>query len=217
MKKFMILASVVAIVVAALALPALAQDLSPFRGGDQDQRSFDKQFDKWQDTAEKRDYTDSEAFNFYLDRLGQFYGFDNDRWNDDNDQDHWWDNDRNDNDRGWWNDDRRDDHRNNNNNNNNDEVVPAVSQSFDQQAQSGDVSQSFNVSNTGDNSNQCAGIQGVANTGNAQNQIGVVQYGSEADDFSLEDSGSSINVSPTNATRCDQQVNQAASAASYGR
>ena len=219
MKKFMILASVVAIVVAALALPALAQDLSPFRGGDQDQRSFDKQFDKWQDIAEKRDYTDSEAFNFYLDRLGQFYGFDNDRWNDDdNDQDHWWDNDRNDNDRGWWNDDRRDDHRNNNNNNNNnDEVVPAVSQSFDQQAQSGDVSQSFNVSNTGDNSNQCAGIQGVANTGNAQNQIGVVQYGSEADDFSFEDSGSSINVSPTNATRCDQQVNQAASAASYGR
>jgi hypothetical protein len=218
MKKFMILASVVAIVVAALALPALAQDLSPFRGGDQDQRSFDKQFDKWQDIAEKRDYTDSEAFNFYLDRLGQFYGFDNDRWNDDdNDQDHWWDNDRNDNDRDWWNDDRRDDHRNNNNNNNNDEVVPAVSQSFDQQAQSGDVSQSFNVSNTGDNSNQCAGIQGVANTGNAQNQIGVVQYGSEADDFSIEDSGSSINVSPTNATRCDQQVNQAASAASYGR
>ena len=219
MKKFMILASVVAIVVAALALPALAQDLSPFRGGDQDQRSFDKQFDKWQDIAEKRDYTDSEAFNFYLDRLGQFYGFDNDRWNDDdNDQDHWWDNDRNDNDRGWWNDDRRDDHRNNNNNNNNnDEVVPAVSQSFDQQAQSGDVSQSFNVSNTGDNSNQCAGIQGVANTGNAQNQIGVVQYGSEADDFSFEDSGSSINVSPTNATRCDQQVNQAASTASYGR
>ena len=217
MKKFMILASVVAIVVAALALPALAQDLSPFRGGDQDQRSFDKQFDKWQDIAEKRDYTDSEAFNFYLDRLGQFYGFDNDRWNDDdNDQDHWWDNDRNDNDRGgWWNDDRRDDHRNNNNNNNNndnDEVVPAVSQSFDQQAQSGDVSQSFNVSNTGDNSNQCAGIQGVANTGNAQNQISVVQNGSEADDFSFEDSGASIEVSPSNSTSCDQEVNQAATA-----
>jgi hypothetical protein len=76
------------------------------------------------------------------------------------------------------------------------EVVPAVSQEFDQQAESGDVSQSFNVSNTGDNSNQCAGIQGVANTGNAQNQIGVLQYGSEADDFSFEDSGSSINVSP---------------------
>ena len=203
MRKFMILGSLVALVVAALALPALAEDNSPFRG-DQDQRSFEKQFDNWQDIAEKRDYTDAEAFDFYVDRLGAFYGFDHDRWNDDDDQDHWWANDRD-----WWND------NNNNNNNNDDEVVPAVSQSFDQEAQSGDVSQSFNVSNTGDNSNQCANVQGVANTGNAQNQIGVVQYGSEADDFSFEDSGSTITVSPNSATRCDQAVNQAATA--YGR
>ena len=204
MRKFMILASVVAIVVAALALPALAQDSSPFRG-DQDQQNFEKRFDNWQDRAEERNYTDSEAFNFYLERFNHFYGFDgfaNDRWNDDDeDQDHRWDNDRD-----WWNDDRY---------NNDDEIVPAVSQEFDQEAQSGDVSQSFNVSNTGDNSNQCAGVQGVANTGNAQNQIGVLQYGSTADDFSFEDSGSSINVSPVNATQCDQAVNQAATA--YGR
>ena len=204
MRKFMILASVVAIVVAALALPALAQDSSPFRG-DQDQQNFEKRFDNWQDRAEERNYTDSEAFNFYLERFNHFYGFDgfaNDRWNDDDeDQDHRWDNDR---DR--WNDDRY---------NNDDEIVPAVSQEFGQEAQSGDVSQSFNVSNTGDNSNQCAGVQGVANTGNAQNQIGVLQYGSTADDFSFEDSGSSINVSPVNATQCDQGVNQAATA--YGR
>jgi hypothetical protein len=204
MRKFMILASVVAIVVAALALPALAQDSSPFRG-DQDQQNFEKRFDNWQDRAEERNYTDSEAFNFYLERFNHFYGFDgfaNDRWNDDEeDQDHRWDNDRD-----WWNDDRY---------NNDDGIVPAVSQEFDQEAQSGDVSQSFNISNTGDNSNQCAGVQGVANTGNAQNQIGVLQYGSSADDFSLEDSGSSINVSPVNATQCDQAVNQAATA--YGR
>jgi len=215
MKKFMILASVVAIVVAALALPALAQDLSPFGGDDQDQqRNLDERFDNWQDIAEKRDYTEQETFDFYLDRLSNFYGFDgfdNNRWNDedDDDRDHRWDNDRD-----WWNDDRRDDDRNNDND---DEVVPAVSQSFDQQAESGDVNQSFNVSNTGDNSNQCAGIQGVANTGNAQNQIGVLQYGSEADDFSFEDSGASINVSPSNSTTCDQQVNQAATAYYGGR
>ena len=78
------------------------------------------------------------------------------------------------------------------------------------------MNQSFNVSNTGDNSNQCAGVQGVANTGSAQNQIGVLQYGSEADDFSFEDSGASINVSPNNYTSCDQEVNQAASAAYHG-
>jgi hypothetical protein len=209
MKKFMILASVVAIVVAALALPALAQDSSPFRG-DQDQQNFEKRFDNWQDRAEERNYTGPEAFNFHLERFNHFYGFDgfaNDRWNDDEeDQDHRWDNDQD-----WWNDDRRDDDRYNND----DEIVPAVGEEFDQEAQSGDVSQSFNVSNTGDNSNQCAGVQGVANTGNAQNQIGVLQYGSTADDFSFEDSGSSINVSPVNATSCDQAVNQAATA--YGR
>ncbi len=91
-----------------------------------------------------------------------------------------------------------------------------IGQEFEQEAESGDVNQSFDVSNTGDNSNQCAGIQGVANTGNAQNQTGVLQYGSTADDFSFEDSGSSINVSPSNSTSCDQQVNQAASAY-YGR
>ncbi len=87
-----------------------------------------------------------------------------------------------------------------------------IGQEFDQEAESGDVDQSFDVSNTGDNSNQCVGIQGVVNTGNAQNQLGVLQYGSEADDFDFEDSGASIEVSPENSTTCDQQVNQAASA-----
>jgi opacity protein-like surface antigen len=87
-----------------------------------------------------------------------------------------------------------------------------IGQEFEEEAESGDVNQSFDVSNTGDNSNQCAGIQGVANTGNAQNQTGVLQYGSEADDFEFEDVGSSIEVSPENSTTCDQQVNQAATA-----
>jgi len=196
MKKFMVLASVVAIVVAALALPAMAQDLSPFGGDDRDYQRFEKRLDRLQDRADKRGYTEEEAYKFYLDRLTHFYGF--------GDGDY------------WWNDDRDKDDRDKDDDNNDDEVVPAVSQSFEQEAQSGDVSQSFTVANKGDNSNQCAGIQGVANTGNAQNQISVVQNGSEADDFSFEDSGASINVSPNSATRCDQQVNQAASASYYG-
>jgi hypothetical protein len=41
---------------------------------------------------------------------------------------------------------------------------------------------------------------------------GVIQYGSEADDFEFEDVGSAITVSPSNSTSCDQRVNQAASA-----
>jgi hypothetical protein len=36
---------------------------------------------------------------------------------------------------------------------------------------------------------------------------GVLQYGSEADDFEFEDSGATIEVSPENSTTCDQQVN----------
>jgi hypothetical protein len=84
-------------------------------------------------------------------------------------------------------------------------------QNFDQEAECGDVDQSFDVSSAGDNSNQCVGIQGVTNTGNAQNQTGVLQYGSEADGFEFEDSGADIDVSPEASTTCDKQVNQAAS------
>src|SRR5918998_1543177 len=150
LKKFVLLASVVAIVVAALALPAIASE-------------------RWDNDS---------------------------RW-DKNDRNSWWDNND------WWKDHDDDDDFDN-------AAAPVVTQESDQEAESGDVSQSFTVTNSGDNSNQCAGIQGVANTGNAQNQISVVQNGSEADDFSFEDSGSSIEVSPSNSTTCDQQVNQAA-------
>ena len=87
-----------------------------------------------------------------------------------------------------------------------------IDQDFEQEAESGDVDQSFDVSSMGDNSNQSVGTQGAANTGNAQNQIGVFQIGSDADDFEFDDSGSSIEVSPTNTTSSDQEVNQAASA-----
>ena len=96
-------------------------------------------------------------------------------------------------------------------------AIPAIAQvgmETEQDAESGDLDQSFEVSGSGDNSNQCVGIQGVGNTGNAQNVIDVIQYGSEADDFEFDEVGSSIDVSPVNTTACDQQVNQAAAASS---
>ncbi len=94
-------------------------------------------------------------------------------------------------------------------------AVPAIAQigqEGEQEAESGEVDQSFTVTSEGDNSNQCAGIQGVANTGNAQNQTNLIQYGSEADDFEFDEVGSSVDVSPSSTTECTQQVNQAASA-----
>src|ERR687893_1536246 len=91
-------------------------------------------------------------------------------------------------------------------------AIAQVTQEDEQEGESGELDQSFEVTGSGDNSNQCVGIQGVGNTGNAQNVIDLVQYGSEADDFEFEEVGSTIDVSPTNETTCDQQVNQAASA-----
>jgi uncharacterized membrane protein len=96
-------------------------------------------------------------------------------------------------------------------------AMPAVAQlsmETEQEAESGGVDQSFTVTGEGDNSNQCVGIQGVANTGNAQNVVDLIQYGPEADDFEFEEVGSTIDVSPSNSTTCDQQVNQAAAASS---
>ncbi len=87
-----------------------------------------------------------------------------------------------------------------------------ASQDIEQEAESGDVDQSFDVSQTGDNSNQTVGTQGVANTGNVQNATGVIQVGGDAGDFEFDDSGSSIELSPTNTTNSVQRADQSASA-----
>jgi hypothetical protein len=91
-------------------------------------------------------------------------------------------------------------------------AIAQVTQETEQEGESGDLDQTFEVTGSGDNSNQCVGIQGVGNTGNSQNVLDVIQYGSTADDFEFEEVGSTIDVSPSNSTTCDQQVNQAASA-----
>jgi hypothetical protein len=94
-------------------------------------------------------------------------------------------------------------------------TVPAIaqiSQENEQSADSGDLNQQSTITGGGDNSNQCVGAQQAGNTGNAQSQIGVIQYASDADDFEFDETGASIDVSPTNTTSCNQQVNQAASA-----
>jgi hypothetical protein len=79
------------------------------------------------------------------------------------------------------------------------------------------VDQSFEITSTGDNSDQCAGVQSVTNTGNPQNVIDLLQAASAADDFSFEEVGSDITVSPESPTTCDQQINQAASASGCRR
>ena len=94
-------------------------------------------------------------------------------------------------------------------------AVPAiaqVSQENEQEVESGDATQNFTVTGGGDNSNACQGIQGITNTGNATNNTSVLQYANEDVEFEQEDSGD-FTISPSSTTTCDQQVNQAASAA----
>ena len=113
------------------------------------------------------------------------------------------------------------------------DVVGDVSQDIEQDADSGDIDQDFSVTSTGDNSNQCVGIQGTANTGNAQNALGVTDFGNDNGDrffghrfdrrdhhrffgnnggFDIDDSGADIDVGGTNTTDCTSEINQAASA-----
>ena len=94
-------------------------------------------------------------------------------------------------------------------------AVPAIAQigqEAEQETESGEVSQDFSVTSEGDNSSQCANIQGVANTGNTQNQIDLIQYGSTADDFEFDEVNPTITVNPNNTYSCTTEVNQAASA-----
>jgi hypothetical protein len=93
-------------------------------------------------------------------------------------------------------------------------VTPAIaqfSQDSDQDADSVELSQDASAVQSGDNSNQCVGSQLVGNTGNAQSSSQFLQYGSEGD-VEVEDSGSSVDVSPSNGTECSQSVNQTATA-----
>ena len=91
-------------------------------------------------------------------------------------------------------------------------AIAQVTQEGEQEGESGDLDQSFVVTGDGDNSNQCVSLQGVGNTGNAQNVTDVIQYASEVDDFEFDETGSTITVNPTSTTVCEQEVNQAASA-----
>ena len=95
-------------------------------------------------------------------------------------------------------------------------AIAQVTQEEEQEGESAELNQDFSVTSEGDNSTQCANIQGVGNTGNTQTLTDVLQYGSEADEFEFEEVGSSIDVSPENSTTCEQQVNQAASASGDG-
>ena len=94
-------------------------------------------------------------------------------------------------------------------------AVPAIAQvgqEFEEEADSGDVEQTFEVTGGGDNANECVGVQGNTNTGNSQNQTGILQYDSFIEEFEQDDTGNDLTVQGTSTTDCTQEVNQAAAA-----
>ena len=91
----------------------------------------------------------------------------------------------------------------------NDPADPPVSQEFSQRRiQSGSASPSSSFSNSGDNVNACPTTQQVVNTGNVTNQQGVSQYNTNTDDISFE--GSNITITPDQTSTCTQTIDQAA-------
>ena len=112
-------------------------------------------------------------------------------------------------------------------------AAPAAAQSTeqesDQEGESGDTDQSGEVSNEGDNSNQCVAVQPVSNTGNAITDIDIVielPTGQDVKrfdindvldlvdelDLDLEDVGSTIELDPEQAVECAEELDQAATA-----
>jgi hypothetical protein len=116
-----------------------------------------------------------------------------------------------------------------------------INQANEQEVESGDATQTFNVVGGGDNSNQIVGVQGVNNTGNAVSNTSVFQGGgfdtnntscdffncggffdcgffdcgsfggSRGGEVEIEDSGN-FTISPSQTVSGTQQINQTASA-----
>jgi hypothetical protein len=71
---------------------------------------------------------------------------------------------------------------------------------------SGDVDMEVDIFNAGSNVNLCTTVVQSANTGNIQNQQGVFQYNSTADDIEFE--GSEIVIDAEAEGKCVQSIEQ---------
>ena len=112
-------------------------------------------------------------------------------------------------------------------------AVPAQAQTTEQESEqegeSGDADQSGEVSNEGDNSNQCVALQPVTNTGNALTAVDlIIQFPTRQEakrldikavldlidelDLELDDLGSTIELDPQQAVDCAEELDQAATA-----
>jgi hypothetical protein len=87
-----------------------------------------------------------------------------------------------------------------------------VNQGLANESESGNVTPTFSVTSSGDNSNQCVQPLQFGNTGNLNNAQGFLQYASNAGD--LEAEGPSFTFAPQLNGGCTQQVQQSSAASS---
>src|ERR671916_1605657 len=85
----------------------------------------------------------------------------------------------------------------------------------DTENESGEIETENSFSIEGNNNNACLGQLQFGQTGNFTNQQGVLQYDSVADD--LEFGAGEFEFAPENETACEQEVQQAAAASSFGK
>jgi hypothetical protein len=91
-------------------------------------------------------------------------------------------------------------------------AIAQVEQGFEQETESGEVEQAFEISGSGSNGSQCVNVNGTTNTGNLQTETGTIQYASDIEELEQEDIGSDLSVTGTGTVTCEQMVNQAAAA-----
>ena len=108
-------------------------------------------------------------------------------------------------------------------------TAESTEQESEQEGESGDADQLGEVSNEGDNSNQCVALQPVTNTGNALTAVDlIIQFPTRQEakrldikavidlidelDLELEDIGSTIELDPEQAVECAEELDQAATA-----
>ncbi len=84
----------------------------------------------------------------------------------------------------------------------------------DQELESGGIATETELAIDGNNNNQCAGLLQFGQTGNSANQQGTANYDQE--EFSQGFGGPGISFAPENGTECEQAVQQAAAASSWG-
>ena len=87
-----------------------------------------------------------------------------------------------------------------------------ISQGLANESESGDVTENFSVTSSGDNSNQCVTPLQFGNTGNLNNAQGFLQYASNSGN--LEAEGPSFTFAPQLNGGCTQQVQQSSAASS---